>query len=121
MVAGDPHTDWGNPNVVRASKGALFAVQVAAATTREARSWLHDRGIGVVVATPDAGTPYTQADLRGPVAIVVGSEQQGVSASWLEHAGQAVAIPMVGRVNSLNVSIAAAVLLYEAVRQRQVQ
>jgi TrmH family RNA methyltransferase len=118
VVACDPRTDWGNPNVVRASKGALFAVQVASATTGEARAWMADREIKFVVATPDATTPYTDADLRSPSAIVVGAERQGVSAAWLERPLETVSIPMVGRVNSLNVSIAAALMVYEAVRQR---
>jgi TrmH family RNA methyltransferase len=118
VVACNPRTDWGNPNVVRASKGALFAVQAAAAGTSDVLSWLRAQRSRVVVAAPGAATRYTQANLRGPVAIVVGAEREGVSAAWLDGADEAVAIPMFGRVNSLNVSIAAALLLYEAVRQR---
>ncbi len=118
LVAADPLTDWGNPNIVRSSKGALFSVQVAEAGTEHALTWLRGRGIQVVAATPQATLSYTQADLRGPVAIAVGSEKHGLSAEWLDGADTSVLIPMSGRVNSLNVSIATALLVYEVVRQR---
>lgn len=118
LLVCDPATDLGNPNVVRASRGTLFTVPVALAPGEEAVAWLRARGITTVAATPHAQPLYTQVDLRGPVAIVVGAEDQGLSGRWLQHADRQVRIPMVGRVNSLNVSTAAALLLYEAVRQR---
>jgi TrmH family RNA methyltransferase len=119
VIACNPRTDWGNPNVVRASKGALFALQVADAPTTDVQAWLRARNVRPVVATPAATVPYTACDLRGAVAVVVGAEHEGVSNPWLAGDAQPVAIPMVGRVNSLNVSIAAALLLYEALRQRR--
>jgi TrmH family RNA methyltransferase len=118
VVACDARTDWGNPNVVRASKGALFAIPVATASSEEALDWLHRQQIRVVAATPSATRRYDEVDLAGPVAIVVGAEDKGVSREWLAAADDLVQIPMAGRVNSLNVSAAAAILLYEAVRQR---
>ena len=104
--------------MVRASKGAVFAVQVAEAESAAAIAWLRRRGIAIVAATPDADQTYTGADLRRPVAVVVGSEARGVSQIWLDAASAAVAIPMVGRVNSLNVATAAALVIYEVIRQR---
>lgn len=118
LIVCDPTTDLANPNVVRASRGALFTVPVAQAETTEALRWLKARKIGVVAATPQASLRYTEADLRGPVAIVVGAEAAGLSAEWLATADLCVRIPMVGKVNSLNVATAAALLVYEALRQR---
>jgi TrmH family RNA methyltransferase len=118
VIVCDPATDLNNPNVVRSSRGTLFTVPVAVAGTAEAQAWLRARGIGIVAATPQASQLYTQADLRGPLAIAVGTEDEGLSAAWLSQADQAVRIPMLGQVNSLNVATAAALLLYEAVRQR---
>jgi TrmH family RNA methyltransferase len=118
VIACDPLTDWGNPNVVRASKGALFSVQVAAASNAGALEWLREHRIRIVVATPQATTSYTQVDLRGPLAITVGEEKHGLSQEWLDHADEAVVIPMFGRVNSLNVATATALLIYEVIRQR---
>jgi len=118
VVAAQPVTDWGNPNVVRASKGALFSVPVASASAAETIHWLRRHNIAIVAATPDAGVSYTDADFRGPIAIAVGEEKHGLGAALREAATVAVTIPMVGRVNSLNVSIAAALLVYEVVRQR---
>jgi TrmH family RNA methyltransferase len=118
VVSCEPHTDWGNPNVVRASKGAVFAVPVVDATSADTIAWLRQQGIKIVVASPQAATVYTSADLAGPVAIAVGTEKQGLSQAWFDAADEAVVIPMHGRVNSLNVSTATALLLYEIVRQR---
>lgn len=111
-------TDFANPNVVRASKGTVFAVPVASASTPEVLDWLAHRGIAAVVTSPAGTTALAAADLTGPTALVIGTEATGVTAAWLERADATVAIPMRGRVNSLNASIAAAVVLYEAVRQR---
>lgn len=118
VIAADPATDWGNPNLVRASKGTLFSVPVAAAPSDEVRRWLAERSIAVVAATPDADVLLTEVDLTCPVAIAVGSERHGLSAPWLAAASTRVRIPMFGRADSLNVATSAAILAYEAVRQR---
>jgi TrmH family RNA methyltransferase len=118
VVAASPVADWGNPNVVRASKGTVFAVQVASGPTEEVVAWLRRRALSILVATPDASTAVTHVDLTRPVAVVVGAEHAGVGAWLLEAADETASLPMVGRVNSLNVAASAAVVLYEAVRQR---
>jgi len=118
VIATDPGTDWANPNVVRASKGAVFALPVVSADTDDVLAWLAERDIPVVAATPEASAVYTELDLRGPLAIAVGSEKYGLSPAWLAAARQRALIPMSGLVDSLNVSTSAAILLYEAVRQR---
>ncbi len=118
LISADPVTDWGNPNVVRASKGAVFGVSVATAGSAETLDWLAARGIRSVVTTPQTDMFYTAADLTGPVALILGSEAYGVSRDWLERADITVRIPMVGRIDSLNVSVSAALLTYEVVRQR---
>jgi len=120
LLVCDPATDLGNPNVIRASRGALFTVPTAQASTAEILAWLKAHQIKIVAATPSAAANYTTVDLRGPAAIAVGAEDEGLSAEFLQQADVQVRIPMVGRVNSLNVSTSAALLLYEAVRQRSV-
>jgi TrmH family RNA methyltransferase len=118
VVSASPVTDWGNPNVIRASKGTVFAVDVAAAPSDEVVTWARAHGLQIVVATPDAERVVTETDLTAPTAVVVGAEHDGVSTTWLRAADQVARLPMTGRINSLNVSISAAVALYEAVRQR---
>ncbi|MGV1007955.1 MAG: TrmH family RNA methyltransferase [Dermatophilaceae bacterium] len=119
VVALDAVTDWGNPNVVRASKGSVFAVPVASAPRHDALAWCHRHDIRLVVTTPQARLEHTQVDYTAGVAVVVGAEKHGVSERLLEAAAATVRIPMAGRANSLNVATAAAVVLYEAVRQRR--
>ena len=118
VVAADPVTDWGNPNLVRASKGTVFSVPVASDSTEQALAWLDARGIALVAATPDTDLDHTDIDYTGPVAIAVGAEKHGLTDAVLDHAAYKVRIPMVGRANSLNVATSAAVVIYEAVRQR---
>ena len=118
VIVCDPATDLSNPNVVRSSRGTLFTVPIAEASTGEAITWLRRQNVTIVAATPQASLTYTQANLRGPVAIAVGTEDQGLTVDWLSQADVTVRIPMQGRVNSLNVATAATLLLYEAVRQR---
>ena len=118
VIAADPVTDWGNPNVVRASKGTVFSVPVASATTAEVLDWTAKHGLQIIAATPDATTLVTDADLTGPAAIAVGAEQTGLPRDWLGNASVRVRIPMFGKADSLNVSTSAAIITYEAVRQR---
>lgn len=119
VVAATPLADWSNPNVVRASKGPVFAVPVASAPSTDVADWLEKNGVCIVVATPQASRLVTDADLTGPIAVVVGAEHAGVSSTLLARADVTVALPMFGRVNSLNVATSAAIVLYEAVRQRR--
>ena len=118
LVSAGAATDLGNPNVVRASKGTVFAVPTAAAETVDVVRWARGAGLRLVVTTPAATTPLAAADLTVPTALVVGTEATGVTDTWLEAADETVAIPMVGRVNSLNTATAGALALYEASRQR---
>jgi len=118
VVAADPVTDWGNPNVVRASKGTVFSVPVCAATTHETLAWLTRHEVTLVVTTPDTDLLYTDVDLSGAVAVAVGAEKHGADDTLLSAAAHRVRIPMLGKVNSLNVAASAAVVVYEAVRQR---
>ena len=110
----DPH----NPNVIRASLGAYFTVPVVIAPAGEIIAWLRERGIALVATTPAAETLYTAADLSGPLAVVMGSEAWGLSETWLAAADVRLRIPMAGQVDSLNLSAATALLVYEVVRQR---
>jgi RNA methyltransferase, TrmH family len=118
LLVCDPRVDPWNPNVVRASRGALFSVPLVECDSASALAWLNGRGIRVLAATPSAEFTYSDVDLRQPVAIAVGTEDEGLSEFWMSSADLQVRIPMGGRVNSLNVSVSAALILYEAVRQR---
>ncbi|HEY7719041.1 MAG TPA: TrmH family RNA methyltransferase [Pedococcus sp.] len=119
VVAADPVTDWGNPNLVRASKGTVFSVPVATDSTAATIAWLAEHGIALVATTPDTDLDYTDVDYTGPVAIAVGAEKYGLTDEVLQAATHRVRIPMVGRANSLNVATSAAIVVYEAVRQRR--
>jgi len=118
VIAADPLTDLFNPNSIRASLGTIFSLPVASATTAATLDWLEANDIRPIAARVDAPILYTEVDLRGPIAIVLGSEADGLSEAWDESRVDPVAIPMLGAADSLNVSVAAAVLLYEARRQR---
>ena len=120
VVAADPTTDPFNPNVVRASLGTLFRVPLAVAGSDETLAWLRRTGIRSLAATPEGTRPHWEADLQGPVAVVVGSEQYGLSPTWMDGADERILIPMPGSVDSLNAAMAAGILLFEAVRQRGV-
>jgi len=111
-------TDLFNPNVIRASVGTVFTVPVAASTAVETLAWLEARGIRPLAARVDAPLPYTEADLTGPLAIILGSEADGLSSAWQDARIDGVRLPMHGVADSLNVSAAAAILAFEARRQR---
>ena len=118
VLTGKQGTDSHNPNAIRASLGAFFTVPIAEVRVTEVIEWLRTQAIMIVAATPTASIPYTAVDLTGPVALVTGSEAYGLSRTWLAAADMTVKIPMVGRVDSLNLATATALLLYEVVRQR---
>ncbi len=115
----DPVTDIFNPNVVRSSTGVLFSMPVVVAGSPEVRAWLGARRIRAVATTPAAEALYTDANLRGPLALIMGSEQYGLSEFWLKESDGLVRIPMAGQADSLNVAMATVITLFEAVRQRK--
>lgn len=115
----DPKIDLGNPNVLRTSRGTLFTLPIVLAKSDEAFGWLKAHGIKTVAATPEGSTLYTEANLRQPIAIIVGTEKDGLSALWRDSADIKARVPMFGKINSLNVSVSTALFIYEAVRQRR--
>lgn len=112
-------TDLYNPNVIRASIGAVFSLQVAAAPATDVVGWLRDRRIRIVASRVDAARLHVDVDLTGPVALVLGSEADGLSDAWRGPDVEGIRLPMLGVADSLNVSAAGAALLYEAWRQRR--
>lgn len=118
VIVCDRCTDLNNPNVVRASIGTLFSLPVVETSSEAAADWLAARNIRIVATTPHTDMLYTDADLTGATAIVLGTEQYGLSEAWLRRAELKVRIPMLGQADSLNVAAAGTILLFEAVRQR---
>ncbi len=118
LIICDPRTDIYNPNLIRASLGAAFTVQTAVCESSEAIRYLKDRGIRILTAQLQDSSLYYDCDMRGGVAIALGTESTGLSGIWRETADAHIMIPMLGRLDSLNVSVSAAILLYESVRQR---
>ena len=121
FIVCDRCTDVYNPNVVRSSVGTLFTVPVVEAESEETIHWLKEKKIQIVATTPHASQEYTDVDLTGPVAIVVGTEQLGLSEKWLKTSDISLRIPMKGKADSLNVATASTLLLYEVLRQRSHQ
>lgn len=115
----DPRVDPWNPNVVRASRGTVFSVPVVETDNASALEWLKRGNLQILAATPAADALYTDVNLRAPVAIAVGTEDEGLTDFWLSNADMKVKIPMTGRVNSLNVSVSTALIVYEVLRQRR--
>jgi RNA methyltransferase, TrmH family len=110
--------DAWNPNAIRASLGTVFTVPLAVATTEDVLAWLVAAGIRIAAARVDAATAYHEVDLRGPLALALGSEAAGLGPAWSAPGIEGLRIPMHGRADSLNLGAAAAVLLFEARRQR---
>lgn len=119
VIIADPHTDLSNPNVIRASLGTIFARPVVAATADATLAWLRAHDLAIVAARVDGSVDYAEADLRGPLAIVLGAEAEGLTTTWQAPDILGVRLPMLGAADSLNVSAAAAILFYEALRQRR--
>jgi len=118
VILCDEKTDMFNPNVIRASLGAVFSVSSVVASREEVLNFLKSKKVKICATLPRAKRVYTRADLAGPLAIVMGSEQEGLSEFWADQADSHVRIPMKGKVDSLNVSASTAILLYEVLRQR---
>jgi RNA methyltransferase, TrmH family len=119
VILCDPAIDLYNPNVVRASLGAIFTVKTVIDSCENVIYWLKRHQMQIVTATPAASTSYTHMDYTGPTAIVFGSEKAGLSPCWRQQKFTSVTIPMRGQMDSLNLSTSGAILLYEAVRQRK--
>ncbi len=118
VVVCDPLTDIYNPNLIRSSIGAIFTVPCIACSTEECISFLKERGIRILTAQLQDSHPYYDTDMRCGTAIVMGTESTGLSSTWRTAADAHIRIPMLGRLDSLNVSVSTAILLFEAVRQR---
>lgn len=118
VVVCDPQTDLYNPNVVRSSVGGIFTVQTAICTSEQAAAWLKANNISSYAAELRAAEFYQNIDFRTPSAIVMGTEADGLTGFWLKNATKRIKIPMRGKIDSLNVSVSAAVLTFEAMRQR---
>lgn len=118
VVICDPLTDLYNPNLIRSSIGAVFTRQIAVASSQETISWLKANGIKIFTAQLQDSEWYYSTDMKGGTAIVMGTESTGLTDIWRETADAHIKIPMLGELDSLNVSVSAAILLFEAVRQR---
>ena len=118
VIICDPLTDLYNPNLIRASIGAIFSRQVAAASSEETIAWLKKNNIQILTAQLQDSSLYYDTPMTGPTAIVMGTESTGLTDIWREAADKHIRIPMLGALDSLNVSVSAAILLFEAVRQR---
>ena len=119
VIVCDPLTDIWNPNLIRSSVGAVFSVPVAVCTSADAIAFLKERGIRILTAQLQDSEWYYDTDMTGATALVMGTESTGLTQAWRDSADAHIKIPMLGRLDSLNVSVSAAVLLYEAVRQRK--
>ena len=118
VIVCDPLTDLYNPNLIRSSIGAIFTVPCVTCTSAECSDFLKARCIQILTAQLQDSRPYYDTDMRRPTAIVMGTEATGLTDQWREVADAHILIPMLGQLDSLNVSVSTAILLYEAVRQR---
>ena len=118
VIVCDPLTDLYNPNLIRASIGGVFSVPVAVCNSKECIDFLKERKIRILTAQLQDSYDYYDYDMQGATAIVMGTESTGLTPQWREAADAHIRIPMLGRLDSLNVSVSAAILMYEAVRQR---
>lgn len=118
VIVCDPLTDLYNPNIIRSSVGGIFSVQTAAGSNEEVYQWIKSHNINILTAQLQDSVHYYDTDMKEGVAIVFGSEDKGLTPFWRERSDAKINIPMLGKVDSLNISISAAVLCYEVVRQR---
>ena len=119
VIVCDPLCDLYNPNLIRASLGTRFTIPTVACSSEECIAFLRQRGIRILTAQLQDSHPYYNTDMRAATALVMGTESTGLTAQWREAADAHIRIPMQGKIDSLNVSVSAAILLFEAVRQRQ--
>lgn len=121
VIVCDPMTDLYNPNLIRSSIGAIFTVPCVACSTEECIAFFREKGIKILTAQLQDSSLYYDTSMTGPTAIVMGTEATGLTEQWRKAADAHIRIPMLGRLDSLNVSVSAAILLFEAVRQRRVE
>jgi TrmH family RNA methyltransferase len=118
VIIADAPGDLYNPNVIRSSVGCVFTIPVALASSKEAISWLQERGVQILAASLEGAVQYDSVDYTRPTAIAVGTEATGLTSQWTSSATAAIKIPMRGVIDSMNVSVAAAILIFEGCRQR---
>ena len=118
VIVADPRGDLYNPNIIRSSVGCLFTNNIALGSSQEIIDFLRDSDIAIFTASLVSSKPYTQVNFKGATAIVVGTESTGLSKIWLDNNDQSIIIPMYGEIDSMNVSVSAAILIFEARRQR---
>jgi TrmH family RNA methyltransferase len=118
VIICDPQTDFYNPNVIRSSVGCVFTTQIASADSAETIQWLKEKNMAIYCTYLQASEPYQNIDYKVPCAIVMGTEATGLSDIWVKGASKNIIIPMQGKIDSMNVSTAAAVVVFEARRQR---
>jgi len=118
VIICDPRIDFYNPNVIRSSVGCVFTNQIASAPTEETIPWLRKNGVSIYCTYLKASRPYHEVDYRNSSAIIMGTEAVGLSDAWINSSHENIIIPMQGKIDSMNVSTAAAVVVFEASRQR---
>lgn len=118
VIIANPKSDLYNPNIIRSSVGCIFTTDIAMGSTPEIIQFLTGLHININCAALTASKPYTEIDFTKGTAIVVGTESTGLSEQWLKNASQNIIIPMHGEIDSMNVSVSAAILIFEAIRQR---
>ena len=118
LIVAEPQTDLFNPNTIRASLGTIFSIPVCTASSEDVVAFLKSHGLEIYAAIVEGSIPYTEADFTKPAAIVLGSEAWGLTSAFRTEGIHPIALPMLGIADSLNVSTTAAILFYEALRQR---
>lgn len=118
VLIANPKTDIFNPNIIRSSVGCVFTTKIATGSTSQIIEYLQEKKVNIYSAALHASIKYTQVDFTGSSAIVVGTESTGLSKEWLKNSTQNIIIPMQGEIDSMNVSVAAGILIFEAKRQR---
>ena len=118
VIIANPKGDLYNPNTIRSSVGCVFTNTIATGSTEEVIDFLKSSGIDIFCAALSASKNYLEVDFTGPTAIVVGTESTGLTENWLQNSTQNIVIPMQGEIDSMNVSVSAAIIVFEAIRQR---
>ncbi|HSM64135.1 MAG TPA: RNA methyltransferase, partial [Gillisia sp.] len=118
VIIANPKTDLFNPNIIRSSVGCVFTNKIALGTTSEIIDFLKEHDISMYAAALQASKNYSEIDFTKSSAIIVGAEATGLSKEWIDNSTQNIIIPMSGEIDSMNVSVAAGILIFEAKRQR---